>query len=156
MNASEALTRLIQCADEQIAATQGSFSEQTGEEPEIAPELEELQVAVAVSQAMLNMMLPVARYRCHVEVDAQQQKRSPGQQKLAAHSEFTSCSASMEGIKSSLVALSTVDTEVRVTVFEQRATGADMLVGYQGKTKNQRFRTFLDQLTGIEAAPTIN
>lgn len=144
MNGAEALTRLIAAADQQF---QGMT--------ELTEEATELQVASAVCQAMLNTMLPIARFRAHVEIDADQAKRTPGKAKLAATSEFTACSVSMDGIRSSLTALSSVETNVRISIWEQRANGADMLSGFQGKTKTQQFRIFMEGLSALEALPTV-
>lgn len=143
MNGAEALTRLIGAAD-QLRSRIEDWKEQ-----------EELQVASAVCQAMLNTMLPIARFRAHVEIDAGQAKRTPGKAKLAATSEFTACSVTMDGIRSSLTALSSVETNVRISIWEQRANGADMLSGFQGKTKTQQFRIFMEGLNALEALPTV-
>lgn len=150
MNAAEALTRLIDVSDRYL-----KIAELNEDIDTIEKFNDETRTAAAVCTAMLNTFLPIARFRGHVEIDAGQQKSSPGRAKLAATSEFTACSVSMDGIRSSLASLSSVDTQVRVTIFEQRSTGADMLTGYQGPTKHQNFRRFLEGLNALETLPTV-
>lgn len=149
MNAAEAMTRLIDVSDRYL-----KINELSEDINDIEKENDEIRTAAAVCMAMLNTFLPIARFRCHVEVTSSG-KSAPGKAKLAATSEFTSCSASMDGIRSSLAALSSVETDVRVTIFEQRATGADMLSGYQGLTKTQNYRRFLEGLNALETLPTV-
>lgn len=149
MNGAEALTRLIGLADDAVKED-GVLIVGGGN-----AELEELKTASAICQAMLNTYLPIAKYRLHVEIDASQQKRTPGKQKLAAANEFTACSPSIEGLISSVTALSALETNVRITLWEQRADGADMLSGYQGKTKTQQYRAFIEGMRALDVRPTV-
>lgn len=113
------------------------------------------KLAIAVSQAMLNSMVPVARFRAFVEIDVEQPKRSAHQRDVAVYHEFTISGLTMGAIRSGLIGLGAVPTNCRVLVFEQRATGADVLCGFQGQTKTQKFRNFLKELDGYEAPSTV-
>jgi hypothetical protein len=148
MQAAEALQLMILEMDKSIAAANES------EVPVDTDELERKNLAIGVSQAMLNSMIPVARFRAFVEVDEEQPKRTKGEQARAIHDEFTVCAVYAMGIVSGLIGLSQVPTNVRVLVFEQRATGADVVSGFQGTTKSQKWRIWLKELPSLEAAST--
>lgn len=147
MQAVEAMQRLIAMSDELL-----------GLHPSQRPEnknKEDSEVAVAIIQAMLNTALPVARYRAFVEIDDKKPKRSAYQETIAPTHEFTVCAVDMEGILSGLIGVTSVPVNVKITVFEQRADGADMISGYQGQTKVQGYRTFLRGLKALEEMPDV-
>lgn len=148
MQAAEALQLLITLGDEllNLHPSQRPANENKDRE----------ELALAVSQAMLNSMIPVARYRAFVEVDEEQPKRSKYQESIAITGEFTICSVNMAGIRGGMIGLSHVPTKVRVMIFEQRATGADVLTAYQGETKTVQFKRFLEGLHALETLPTVN
>lgn len=144
MNAAEAMTRLIASADAHLKTLSPEHHE-----------VEELKIAAAVCTAMLNTFLPIARFRAAVEVSGDRVRRTPGKAKIAVTSDYTACSPTMDGIRSSLAALSTIDTDVRVSIWEQRADGADFLTGYQGQSMTQNYRRFLEGLSALETLPTV-
>lgn len=146
MQASEALQRLIGLVDELHQTFEGD------------PIPEDDLTAVAVCQAMLNAMIPVARYRAYVEIDPadQQPKRTKEQQKRAVHHEFVISSIPMDGIIAGLVGVTNIPTKCKISVFEQEAQGAKMISGYQGETKCQQYRLWLESLKALETLPTIN
>lgn len=109
---------------------------------------EDTKLAVAISQAMLNAALPVARFRCFVSVDRDSKKKGP------IRDEFTISATNISAILGGLIGISQYQTDVHVTLWEQRATGADMISGYQGPTKVQRYRKWLESLPSHEAHPT--
>src|SRR3546814_11614036 len=69
--------------------------------------------------------------------------------------EFTVCAVDMDGIMSGLLGVTAIPTNVRVTIWEQRADGADMISGYQGQTKTMKYRQFLQGLKALETMPTV-
>lgn len=152
MQAVEALTILIRAGDEKAAALRNAE-----QDPVISEEQsEELSIATAICQAMLNTALPVAKYRAFIEVEDEQPKRSKFQQSIAVSHEFTVCSVNMAGIISGLKGVTQVPTNVKVTVWEQRANGADMISGYQGQTKGKPdWVRFLNGLLALESMPTV-
>ncbi len=152
MQAAEALTRLIEVADHRVKVIQDAFSEQTGELPDVATELDDLLTAIAVSQAMLNSIIPVARYRISVEV-SYPAKRPDGK---GIKIEYTVCALTIDEIVASLIGLSRETADVSVHLWEQRKTGADMISGYQGKCKVARYRSWLMSLAALETMPDIN
>lgn len=129
MQAVEAMTRLIEMADHYIAEEGG---------PADPDKREQLEVAVAVAQAMLNTALPVARWRCFVKFESGVEKDR----------EFTLSAVNIEDIVVPLRALGNARRQVYVTLWEQRATGADMVTGYQGSTFDlkKKYRGFVDAL----------
>ena len=154
MQAIEALTRLLSIADIHLTAERL----RRGELEEGGPEIDEMdrkEIAVSICQAMLNTAIPVARYRAFVQVDDVQPKRTPHQAGRAVEHEFTVCAVDMGGILSGLIGVTAVPTNVRVTIWEQRADGADMISGYQGQTKTMKYRQFLQGLKALETMPTV-
>lgn len=143
MQAVEALTRLIALGDAELKmnSTYGT------EAQELSPNEEELSTSVAVAQAMLNTALPVARFRAHVTID----KIGPSS-KLGL-GDFTACGVSIPSIKNGLIGLSHEGVEVHVSLWEQKATGADMLSGYQGHSKSRNFRLWLADIDAFEGTP---
>lgn len=148
MQAVEAMQRLIAMSDELL-----------GLHPAQRPaneDKEQDEVAIAIIQAMLNTALPVARYRAFVEVDREQPKRSKFQDSVAPRDEYTVCGVTMDNILAGLVGITHVPTNVKVSVFEQRADGADMISGYQGQTKGKsEWARFLNGLKALETMPTV-
>lgn len=116
MQPVEAITRLIALAD----------NRHDGRSVDPDNENEKLdELAVTVVQAMLNTALPVARFRCFVKID------SGSEEGL----EYTICAVKIEEVVCALMPLTRATREVYVQLWEQRATGADMLAGYQGWTR---------------------
>lgn len=147
MTPLEAMTFLIKQVDDQMSATR-QLSEITQMQPEEQAHCEEVELAISVITAMLNTALPIARFRCFVSVDKHSLLKS------RVHEEFTVCAVNIAGIKGGLIGLNEHRTDVHVTLWEQRATGAEMLSGYQGPTKGKRYRNWLDSLNVLEAPTT--
>ena len=143
MQAAEAIQCLIHDSDQLRAQT-----ERTEQNDDW---FHRSELSVAVAQAMLNSMIPVARFRAFVEVDPIQPKRTAHQDKTAICYEFTICGINIEAIRGGLLGLLNAPTNCRVLVFEQRATGADVVSGFQGETKTQKYRNFLHELSALEA-----
>jgi hypothetical protein len=116
-------------------------------------EKERIDLAMAVLTAMLNTMLPVARYRCFVEVDPGQKIRE--NPKGTVYAEYTVCAVNVAGIKSGISGLGHMGLDVRVLLFEQRETGADIVSAFQGNTKSQKYRMWYKTLAGVEDIPTV-
>lgn len=147
MQAAEAITLLIHEADCVLKADIYT------DDPDYR---EKIELSVAVSTAMLNSMIPVARYRVFVEVDPDQPKPKKGDKAtIYTHSEFTLCATGILDIKNGLIGLTLAKTAVRVSLWEQRPTGADMISGYQGLTKTLKYRQWLEGLTSLETLPTV-
>lgn len=156
MQAVEALTRLLAIAD--IHLKEERYRRAGSELEEGGPEMDEMdrrEIAVSICHAMLNTAIPVARFRAFVEVDDVQPKRSKMQEERAVLHEFTICAVDMDGIMSGLIGVTAVPTNVRLTIWEQRADGADMISGYQGQTKTMKYRQFLQGLKALETMPTV-
>lgn len=137
MTPLEAMTVLIQNADQWKSDTHQENTQY----------LEQVELAQAVATAMLNSALPVARYRCFVGVDFHKSPGSP------IREDFTICSTTLTGIRAGLLGLREYKTEVHATLWEQRATGADMISGYQGPTKGKRYSLWVGSLN-LETHPT--
>lgn len=155
MQAVEALQTLILETDKRVAfrrEVDPASIEEGGEKHEW---YEHTTLAVAVAQAMLNTAIPVARFRAFVEVDDEQPKRTAAERERAIFAEFTICGTTINSIRSGLIGLSQVKTNCRVLIFEQRATGADMVTAFQGTSKTQQYRDFLKSLSGLEAPATV-
>lgn len=144
MQATEALTRLIKVTDLAILEAKNQVNM---EDSILASEVEQNGIAVAVGQAMLNTALPVARFRAHVTID----KIGPSS-KLGL-GDFTVCGTSISSIKNGLIGLSHEGVEVHVSLWEQKAAGADMLSGYQGHSKSKNFRLWLAAIDDFEGTP---
>jgi hypothetical protein len=114
--------------------------------------IEQLEIAQAVCTAMLNAFIPVAKYRCFVQIDRADKKGHPTGQITA---EFAVTSVSMAGIKSGLSALGSQDLDVHIGLFEQKPQGADMINGFQGRTKSQNYRLWYRGLDDIADLPTL-
>lgn len=140
MQAVEGLTILIGLADEtlKLNSTYGTDA------PVFSPSEERLQLATSICQAMLHTALPVAKYRVFVKIES---GRENGR-------EYTICATSIEDIVAALYPLSRMRRQVYVTLWEQRATGADMLEGYQGSS--DKMRSYLDMMRKYSAAHLAN
>jgi|SRR4051812_30667258 len=145
MRAIEALERLIKLGDYAL----GLHPSQRPENEE-GQEFESNKAAVAICQAMVNTAIPIARYRAHVEVEQVWDKGA----KIGV-SDFSICSQNMAGIQAGIAALGRDNLTVRVTLWNQRADGADMLSGYQGQSKSQNFRIWYRDIVSLEQLPTI-
>lgn len=162
MQGVEALTLMIRSTDDQAALLKGQFDLMSPDGQSMDAEAhdykgrsENLSLAAAVGQAIMNTALPIARYRAFVEIDKDQPKRTKLQDDRAVHEEFTVCAINMSGILSGLMGVTWVPTNVKVTVWEQRQTGADMISGYQGTTRTGEYRSFLKGLVALESMPTV-
>lgn len=147
MQAAEALTRLIAMGDELLGLHPSQRPANEDKERE--------ELAITIAQAMLNSMIPVARYRVHVEIDAEQPLRKSAEDARAVHEEFTACATQMHGILGALIGITMTKTNVRVSLWEQRPTGADMISGYQGPTKCLAYKTWLQEIVALETMPTV-
>jgi len=143
MQPVEALTRLIALGDAELKqnSTYGT------DNPELSPNEEQLSTALAIGQAMLNTAIPVARFRAHVTID------KIGPSSKMGLGDFTVCGVSIPCIKNGLIGLSHEANEVHVTLWEQKATGADMLSGYQGHSKSKNYRLWLAAIDDFEGVP---
>jgi hypothetical protein len=150
MQPVEALTRIIAMADAHTAARselsiplapQGEITEVPNEE------LEQDKLAVSIAQAMLNTAIPVARFRCFVKIESGPMKDR----------EYTICAVNIEDIATALYGLARTNIAVYITLWEQRATGADMLDSYQGKTRMSKgqFNRYLDELRRYAVTQTV-
>jgi hypothetical protein len=147
MNGAEALTNLIALADDAIKED-GVLIIGGG-----VQQLEDVKTAAAVCTAMLNTMMPIARWRAFVQIDEVITNLKKGGTDLKVQrEEYTICSVSIAGIKNGLLSLAFDDLPVHVSLWEQKATGADMVSAYQGKTKAQQYRVFLRSLDHFEKA----
>lgn len=121
MQPVEAITRVIALADG-MTAPPGSLLREVLHTEE---EQEQNTLAIGVVQAMLNTALPVARFRCFVKLETGSDTGS----------EYTICATKIEEIVAALKPLTRITMTVYISLWEQRPLGADMLSGYQGKTK---------------------
>lgn len=144
----EAMTRLIAVADTHMSLSR-SMAELGQMSPEQRSGIEDVEVAISIVQAMLNTALPIARFRAFVQVDVGKPPKGP------LRDEFTVCAPTIEGIIGGLLGLATYRADVHVTLWEQRATGADMLSGYQGPSKVDRFKSWVNSLYQHQREPTV-
>lgn len=133
MSPLEAMTQLLSLAGIMSAPP-------SSHQPRTEEEQERDQLAISICQAMLNTAIPVARFRAHVSLDD-----GP---------EYTICATSIPSLQSGLESLLIRPQQGQVTVWEQRAQGADMLSGYQGFTKSKQYRLWLKSLHEHEAPST--
>lgn len=141
MSPVEAMTILMRVAD-------GVRTTLEAIHPNDPVQKEDIELAQAVITAMLNTALPVARFRCFVSVDIDSKKKSP------VRREFTVCAPDIAGIQGGIVGLQAYQTDVHVTLWEQRAGGAEMVSGFQGPSKTQQYRRWLSSLTQHEGPVT--
>jgi hypothetical protein len=150
MSPLEAMRRLIQVGRGYVTHHMGAeLGGGLDEEEEAFEAL--VTEACDITTLMLDTALPIARWRCHVEVDAESKVRGK------IKDEFTICAVSIHGILGGLMGLSRIKTNVRLTLWEQRKTSAEMLSGYQGASKSSRYRDWLDSLLIYDAPqPPVN
>ena len=146
MQAAEAITRLIDLADRYAPKV---FSEEST--PEFRAEVEENQVAISIAQAMLNSMIPVARFRVFIRIESG----------TFDGAEYTVCCTDIKSVRTAVYALRSPARKIYIQLWEQRATGADMLLGFQGSTasfmKGKRsLDHWLDSLSQFEHSPSVN
>lgn len=147
MQAVEALTRVIALADFMTAAPLEGAERLR---PRTESDQEQDSIALAICQAMLNTAIPVARFRAHVSIEAVHSKTS-----RLGLCEFTISAINIDGIKASLITYMREDLTIHATLWEQRATGADMLSGYQGLTLRQAFREWIREIDQFQTEPTV-
>lgn len=146
MIALEAMMRLIGLADE---------VKRLGGRPN-AEEQAQDETATAIIQRMLNTALPVSKYRCFVEIDTEQPRGNiKGLRKSPVVDEFTVCGTTVSSILGGLIGLSGTPVACRITLWEQRATGADMVSGFQGTTKSKRYRSWLEEIKLFDVKGTL-
>lgn len=148
MNGMEALTRLIYLSDCEIARKKAIINED--QVPSLDRDIEQDELSVAVGTAILNNGLPIARFRIHVTVDTIQPAKR-GREQVDIREEFTVCGVSVQAVRQGILALTTVDAAVQVSLWEQRATGADMVSAFQGRTKTIHYRSWLKQILAFNA-----
>ena len=142
MQPVEAITLLIALGDAALSTRAGTFpispNSEFIEDP-LTEAQERLQLAVTVSQAMLNTALPVARFRAFVKIESGKENGR----------EYTVSGVNIEDIVAALYPLSLIARSVYVTLWEQRSTGADMLEGFQGSTRTMLKKSFRAYLEGM-------
>lgn len=123
MQPVEAITRVMHLADGMTAPPGSPLREVLHTEEED----KQNTLAIGICQAMLNTALPVARFRCFVRVESG----------VDAGREYTVCATKIEEIVAALRPLARCrqPTALYVSLWEQKAMGAEMLSGYQGKTR---------------------
>jgi hypothetical protein len=158
MQVKEALTRVIDIADRRQARDRATIegADTSTLNQEWLMQFEANEVAISICQAMLNTAMPIAKYRAFIEIETDQPKRTKYQDSVAAKHEWLIASVNIEGILSGLMSVTHVNTNVRVSLFEQRATGADMLTAYQGESKSASYRAFLKSLPALDQRPVYN
>lgn len=142
MQASEALQRLVTMADQYAPKV---FSDEST--PKFRAEVENNQAAIAICQAMLNTAIPVARFRVFVQIDD-----IPGKQD---GQEYTVCAVAISEIQAAVRYLHKDPLNVHVSLWEQRADGAEMLSGYQGRTGPQ-YRKWVDSIMEFQDGVSVN
>jgi hypothetical protein len=151
MQPTEAMQHLLSLADHQLKNLDDAEKHNKPEHEDfqtcaalILTQREQLSTATAVVTAMLNTALPVARYRVFVEVAHVHKKMSD--LNAVTVGEYTLCGVNMSQVKNGLAGLYAADADVRITVFEQRADGADMVEGYEGFTRSHGYRAWYRNL----------
>ena len=142
MQALEAMQRLTNIGKLYVE----SFPGETQEEQQFAEDTGE---AIKKIEQMLDLALPIARFRCHVEVDYGSKTRGK------IRDEFTICSPTIYGVFGGLIGLSRTRTDVRVTLWEQSIEKAEMVSGYQGPSKAIRYGRWLEEINELYAPPAI-
>lgn len=142
MNSLEAITRLIQFADDSLQSKMKKLLGEGRGGEEVPVEDMELGVAISITNAILNAALPIAKYRCFVEIDKDQDKAV----RKLVKTEFTVCGASMSAIKSGIASLLIEPINARVMIFVQLPHNSDMITAYQGKTKSKQYRDWLIEI----------
>ncbi len=155
MQAIEALNHLVQQANDRVR-----YAHQLTEGRELSElEIEENKrndLAIAICTAMMNAAIPVCRFRCFVKVESVNPvKGAFRMDRPIVGSEYTICAVDIDGIKAGLLGLASTSSEVMVSLWEQRATGADMRSGYQGKANDVKYRRWLQQIEEFQTGPTV-
>lgn len=152
MQPVEALLRLITIADRSATPTSGTFAIDPASDfiPD-APTDEQVQdqLAVSIVQAILNTALPIARFRVFVKIES---GRESGR-------EYVICAVNIEDVVAAIYPLTQMARNVYVTLWEQRATGAEMLEGYQGPTRTlmkKSFRAYLESMDKYSVKRVVN
>jgi len=141
MNGLEAMTRVLALSEQAIR--------DRGIDPQDPANMEDRDViAMAVISALLNTAMPIVRFRAHVQIEDCETKKVP-------QGEFTVLGVNMTSIRAGLETLMQHPLKVHVSLWEQRATGADMISGYQGPTKAQNFRVWIRSIESLQAMPTV-
>lgn len=150
MNAPEALQLLINHMDRMWIHSDYQITLNDEEK-------EQIKLATAICVAMLNTALPIAKYRAFVEIinDDGAMKTSKAHPQGYIDAEFTVCATSGAGIRSGLAGVGRDDLNVRVLVFEQKEGTADVVSGYHGFTKSQKYRLWYKSLNDLDLIPTI-
>lgn len=141
MQPVEAILHLITATDNRVQHARELIENPDFDtsDPEWQAGIEKLELAVSVASAMLNTALPVARFRCFVKIESGPEENR----------EFTISSPHIEDIVAALAPWCAIVRKVYVTLWEQRATGADMVEAYQGMTRSRgkkHLQVFLNQL----------
>lgn len=137
MQPVEAITRVLTLADHMTAPPGG----ETRNTVHTEEEQQQNELAISVCQAMLNTALPVARFRAFVKFDSGKEEGL----------EFTVCATKIEEVIAALDPLTKSTRQVYISLWEQRATGAGMLAGYQGWTRKIGRRSSHNALGGYLA-----
>lgn len=109
--------------------------------PELSPDDERLLRANTLIRKMLDTALPVARFRCFVSVD-----KATTIHKSPITAEYTICSPTIEGVIAGLIGLSENRTDVQATLWEQRTASADMISGWQGRSRSPSYKRWIKSL----------
>lgn len=140
MNSLEALTRLIE-----HAAVAVRDIERLKQDPnfEVSLEtwenIEALGTAASICQAVLNTALPIARFRMHVSMPE-------------SMPDFTISSPSVKALIEvlQLIREKKKNQLITASLWEQYATGAEMLHGFEGNTRSDGFKHWIHQVKASE------
>lgn len=137
MNSLEAMTRLIQLGVETLSLNHSLTEE--GEGKELSEYEAQLQTAVAVCQAILNTAIPIARFRMHI----------------ALHESMPDFTVSSPSTKAFIEILQLIREKrknqlITASLWEQYATGAEMLHGFEGNTRADGFKHWIQQVKASE------
>lgn len=145
MQAVEAMQRLITIADLSMIDVRGKEGLSEAEQQALMDN----ETAIAIIQAMLNTALPVARFRCYVEIETALHKE-------LREGEFTVCAVDIKGIEAGLLFLARRPAIVKVHLFEQRQAGAEMIHGFEGRSGGIQFRRYVEGLLDFQSERTVN
>jgi len=100
-----------------------------------------LFAGLELCEQILTVAVPIARFRCYVTVEKIGAKAKIGL------GDFAVSGIDISSIKNGLIGLSMEEVSVYIQLWEHREEGKfDMLCGYQGKTKNMGFRSWLKDI----------
>lgn len=151
MQSLEAIQRLMKVARDYVDGWIETHLVNSPEAP-MDESVADLDVAAKVVEIMLNTALPIARFRLYVELDEVVVPKKQKQLSSNHHHEFTTCSVTIDGIKSSITFLSRESTNCRLILWEQATTVARMVTGFQGDSKSKEFRLWLKSLDLIQTS----